>query len=563
IRSDNGTEFKNNDLNQFCGMKGIKREISVPRTPKQNGIAERKNKTLIEAARTMLADSLLPIPFWVKAVNTACYVQNRVLVTKPHNTTPYELLHGSGSTWLFDIDSLTRTMNYQPVTVGNQSNPSACFQDKFDAEKAREEINQQYVLFLVWSSGSINPQNSYRDATFDRKEPEFDEKKPESEVNVSPSSSAQSRKQDNKTKKEAKGKIPVEYFTGYRDLSEEFKDNSDNSINDVNAAGTLVPTVGAASATISAAKPSIHVTAPTVVIPAAALTVVTAYTRKRKGVIIRDLEEELSSKTPTETPTDAKLKDKGKGIMIEKPKPMKKKDQIKLDAEYARKLHEEINKDINWDAAIDHTKSKARKNMMVYLRNTAGYKLDFFKGMSYDDMHLIFQARFDANKRFLLKTREQMEEEDQEALKSINETLSHKAAKRRKLNEEAQEVEDLKKHLEIVPDEDDDVYTKATPLARKVPVVDYQIVLINNKPRYKIIKAAKTYQLYISFITLLKNFDREDLEDLWRIVKERFSTSKPNNFSDEYLLSTLEAMFEKPDGQVAVWKIREVFMVKH
>nr|GFC18730.1 putative ribonuclease H-like domain-containing protein [Tanacetum cinerariifolium] len=77
IRCDNGTEFKNVDLNQFCGLKGIKREFSVPRTPQQNGIAERKNMTLIEAARTMLVDSLLPIPFWAEAVNTACYVQNR------------------------------------------------------------------------------------------------------------------------------------------------------------------------------------------------------------------------------------------------------------------------------------------------------------------------------------------------------------------------------------------------------------------------------------------------------------------------------------------------------
>nr|GEV44128.1 hypothetical protein [Tanacetum cinerariifolium] len=77
IRSDNGTEFKNNDLNQFCGMKRIKRDLSVPRTPQQNGIAKRKNRTLIEAARTMLADSLLPIPFWAEAVNTAGYVQNR------------------------------------------------------------------------------------------------------------------------------------------------------------------------------------------------------------------------------------------------------------------------------------------------------------------------------------------------------------------------------------------------------------------------------------------------------------------------------------------------------
>ncbi|GJX27621.1 putative ribonuclease H-like domain-containing protein [Tanacetum coccineum] len=63
IRCDNGTEFKNNDMNQFCGMKGIKREFSVARTPQQNRVAERKNRTLIEAARTMLADSLLPTTF--------------------------------------------------------------------------------------------------------------------------------------------------------------------------------------------------------------------------------------------------------------------------------------------------------------------------------------------------------------------------------------------------------------------------------------------------------------------------------------------------------------------
>ncbi|GJW36079.1 putative ribonuclease H-like domain-containing protein [Tanacetum coccineum] len=66
IRCDNGTEFKNNDMNQFCGMKGIKREFSVARTPQQNGVAKRKNRTLIEAARTMLADSLLPTTFWAE-----------------------------------------------------------------------------------------------------------------------------------------------------------------------------------------------------------------------------------------------------------------------------------------------------------------------------------------------------------------------------------------------------------------------------------------------------------------------------------------------------------------
>ncbi|GJX81758.1 hypothetical protein Tco_0331239 [Tanacetum coccineum] len=91
IRSDNGTEFKNRDVIEFCGLKGIKREYSNARTPQQNGVAERKNRTLIEAARTMLADSFLPNTFWAEAV---CYVLNRVLVTKPHNKTPYELLTG-------------------------------------------------------------------------------------------------------------------------------------------------------------------------------------------------------------------------------------------------------------------------------------------------------------------------------------------------------------------------------------------------------------------------------------------------------------------------------------
>ncbi|KAI3678839.1 hypothetical protein L6452_38143 [Arctium lappa] len=93
IRSDNGTEFKNIDLNTFCEEKGIERQYSAPRTPQQNGVAERRNRTLIEAARSLLADSKLPITFWAEAVNTACYVQNRVLVVKPKNKTPYDLLN--------------------------------------------------------------------------------------------------------------------------------------------------------------------------------------------------------------------------------------------------------------------------------------------------------------------------------------------------------------------------------------------------------------------------------------------------------------------------------------
>nr|GEX20028.1 ribonuclease H-like domain-containing protein [Tanacetum cinerariifolium] len=81
-------------MNDFCSRKGIKREFSNARTPQQNGVAERRNRTLIEAARTMLANAKLLVTFWAEAVNNACYVQNRVLVNKSQNKTPYELFNG-------------------------------------------------------------------------------------------------------------------------------------------------------------------------------------------------------------------------------------------------------------------------------------------------------------------------------------------------------------------------------------------------------------------------------------------------------------------------------------
>nr|GEU62568.1 hypothetical protein [Tanacetum cinerariifolium] len=1228
-RSDNGTEFKNSDLNQFCGLKGIKREFSVPRTPQQNGIDERKNQNLIEAARTMLADLLLPIPFWAEAVTTACYVDEGFLVGYSVCSKAFrvfnsrtriiqETLHvnflenkpnvaGTGPSWLFNIDSLTRTMNYQPVHAGNQTNSGVGFQDNFDAEKEGEEVDQSYMLFPIWSVGFTNPQNNTEDAAFDGKEHDVDVKKPESKVILSPSSGAQSKEQDDKTMKEAKGKSPVESVKGYRDLNVEFQDCSKNSSNKVTTASSIVLTVGknslnstntfsaaelediiysddedvvgveadfnnlessipaspipttrihkdhhvsqiigdlssttqtrsmtravkdqsglsqmfdtdfhtcmfacffsqeepkrvhqdlkdpswieamqeellqfkmqkvfapvarieairlflayasfmgfmvyqmdvksaflygtieeevyvcqppgfedpdhsdkvykvgkalyglhqaprawyetlatyllknsfhrddiifgatnkdlcksfeklmkdkfqmssigeltfflglqckkqtvvatssteaeyiaaasycaqvlwiqnqlldyghklllfsltnwccsisavsyikyaltinrhiyvscikqfwntavvkqtndvtrlqafvdkkkvviiedtirdalhlddakgvdclpneeicvelarigrkfnfskyifrslvrnvdisskfymyprfiqliiqnqlgdisthttkyispaltqkvfanmrrvgkgfsrvetplfegmlvgvieeggdaeeqvqdvavdtaaqgadtavlgddvqdqsipfptpstpppqqsqdlpstsqealdacvaltrrvdpleydkvaqaleitklkrkvkklerrnkvkvlklrrdtgvalmddkedekkaeeanvfgddqvkgrkvvdvvttaklitevvtAASKSVTAASTIITAAEPQV--PAATITyalvrVVAASTRRRKGVVIKDPEEEST----TIIPTDTKSKDKGKGIMVEEPKPLRKKQHVEMDKEYARKLHKELNKDIDWNVAVDHVKQKAkedpfvqryqvmkkrpqteaqaRRNMIMYLKNVTGFRLDYFKGMSYKDIRPIFEAKFNSNIEFLLKSKEQLEEEENRVIQSINKTPAQKAAKRRKLNEE---VKDLKQHLEIMPGKDDDVYTEATSLARKVPVVDYEIIHVNNKPHYKIIRANGTHQLYVSFITLLKNFDREDLESLWSLVKERFSTSKPNNFSDDYLLTTLGAMFERPDRQAQVYK---------
>nr|GEY21810.1 retrovirus-related Pol polyprotein from transposon TNT 1-94 [Tanacetum cinerariifolium] len=212
IRSDNGIEFKNSDLNQFCGLKGIKKKFSVSKTPQQNGIAERKNKTLIEAARTMLSPSIgFMRPF-------GCPV---TILNTPDHLGKFQRKVDKGFLVGYSMCSKVfrslRTMNYHPVTLGNQTNSDAGFQDNLDAEKAGEEVDLSYMLFLVWSSvGFKNPQNNVEDAAFDGKEHDFD----------------------------AKGKSPVESVTGYRDLNAKFQDCTENSSNEIPTASSTVPTVG-------------------------------------------------------------------------------------------------------------------------------------------------------------------------------------------------------------------------------------------------------------------------------------------------------------------------------
>ncbi|KAI3820081.1 hypothetical protein L1987_13937 [Smallanthus sonchifolius] len=137
IRSDNGTEFKNNLMELFYLKKGIRHEFSAPYTPQQNGVAERKNITLIETARTMLSDAKLPVTFWSEAVNTACHVLNRVLVVKRHNKTCYELINnrfpnldylvpfGSPCSLLLHDDSSFSTRATVPIVTPDSNVASA------------------------------------------------------------------------------------------------------------------------------------------------------------------------------------------------------------------------------------------------------------------------------------------------------------------------------------------------------------------------------------------------------------------------------------------------------
>ncbi|GKE21970.1 putative ribonuclease H-like domain-containing protein, partial [Tanacetum coccineum] len=156
IRSDNGTEFKNKVIDGFFREKGIKREYNVVRTPQQNGVAERRNMTLIEAVRTMLADFKLPTTFWAEAVSTACYVQNMVLVVKPHNKTPYELFRGFKPALSF-----MRPFGCH-VTILNTLDSLGKFDGKsnegffvgYNQEGTSEENSHDCIVMPIWKDAS-------------------------------------------------------------------------------------------------------------------------------------------------------------------------------------------------------------------------------------------------------------------------------------------------------------------------------------------------------------------------------------------------------------------------
>nr|GEU43311.1 hypothetical protein [Tanacetum cinerariifolium] len=195
-----------------------------------------------------------------------------------------------------------------------------------------------------------------------------------------------------------------------------------------------------------------------VIVAATTITAAPSASRRRKGVVIRDPEEIANPSIIVNS--EPKSKDKGKVILnevIEQVKRKEKQDNTVLRYQALKRKPQ--------------TEAQAKKNMMVYLKNMAGFKMDFFKGISYDDISPIFEKHFNSIMAFLAKGEEELEEEASKALKRKSES-----------------------------------------------------------------------------------FEQEDLEMLWQIVQERFASSKPKNFLDDFLLNTLKTMFEKPNVNDHIWK---------
>ncbi|GKC27859.1 putative ribonuclease H-like domain-containing protein [Tanacetum coccineum] len=210
--------------------KGIKREFSVARTPQQNGVAKRRNRTLIEAARTMLADSKLPTTFWAEAVNTALIVAGIEIVFDGKfddgffvgyslNSKAFrvynirtrkveENLHvrfledkpiiaGDGPKWLFDIDVLTKPMNYVPIVAGTNSNDFVGTEESVGTDHSSEETgsSQDYILMPLWKDGSLFDSSS-KNASNDKPQPSNDAGKKDDEGGIDDQERTENSAQD-------------------------------------------------------------------------------------------------------------------------------------------------------------------------------------------------------------------------------------------------------------------------------------------------------------------------------------------------------------------------------
>nr|GEV51095.1 hypothetical protein [Tanacetum cinerariifolium] len=321
---------------------------------------------------------------------------------------------------------------------------------------------------------------------------------------------------------------------------------------------------------------------------------------KAKSIVMQE-----PNKTPTiaTIPISLKVQDKEKGIMVEEPLKMKKKDQISFDEQEATRLQAMINeqdriikekaqhiKDENlaWDnvqAMIDvgyelatrlqeeeqgeltvkeksrlfvelmdkrkkHfarlrteeqrrkplTKAQKRNQMCIYLKNMAGFTHNQLKNKRFDEVQKVFNKTMSWINLFVpmvfnvVKDKAVLTQES--SSKRAGDELDQEKSKKQKVEDDKAQ-EELKRCLEIIPDDEDDVTIDATPLSIKsLTIFDYKIYKEGKKSYFQIFRADGNSQIYLTFSKMLKNFDREDLKVLSRLVKGRFIKTKPVNDMD-------------------------------
>ncbi|GJW95320.1 hypothetical protein Tco_0174992 [Tanacetum coccineum] len=278
-------------------------------------------------------------------------------------------------------------------------------------------------------------------------------------------------------------------------------------------------------------------------------------------------------------------------IRLQKEVDEEEKAQIARDEEIARQLlaldeervttETKTTKDIDWNDPLvqkywdkknkPKSEAQARKNMIVYLKNQSNYKMKDFEGMSYDEIRPIFEKIWDFNHNFVpmdleiekekKKPAESQEIEEEKIekdtskkttgkrKKSLPRTTTRSSTKKQKV-ELDDEKEDLKGYLDIVPREE--VAVDVDFLSTKYPIVDWKTyTLSENFMYYKIIRGDGSSKNYKILSEMLYDFDRQDVVELYRLVKERYSSSKPEGY-DLMLWGDLHTLFE-PDEESEIW----------
>ncbi|GKC10754.1 hypothetical protein Tco_1007536 [Tanacetum coccineum] len=278
----------------------------------------------------------------------------------------------------------------------------------------------------------------------------------------------------------------------------------------------------------------------------------------------------------------SKAKDKGKAIMQESelPKKIKKRVQVQMsiDEELAKKVFEEEQakfkakqeqEKFDFETALELQKqyhalhnrpfsvAEVRKNMCMYLKNQGGYKMSHLKGMSYKEIRPIFERVWDQIQSFIPMDSEKEKGSEKKtggrrkkslARNRARQTLSEERAKKQKLEDDAKK-EELQVYLNIVPEEES---LDVESLATKYPIVDWEThILANDKYYYQIKRADRSVKDYKIFSAMLYNFNRQDVLELYKLVKDRFQIASPKGY-DLLLWGDLKTLIE-PNEEDKIW----------
>nr|GEV81002.1 retrovirus-related Pol polyprotein from transposon TNT 1-94 [Tanacetum cinerariifolium] len=455
---------------------------------------------------------------------------------------------GSRPKWLFDIDTLTQSMNYQLVVTRNQPNHNASIKENLDAY----------------------PQNTDADAAFDVKENK-------SKVHVSPSSGDKKKKHDEKAKKEAKGKSLVDLSTGVRDLRDGFEKISVNSTNRVNAASVHVTAVGPnptnSTNSFNAASPfdnayqvdekdRIKVTADDLkLLLSGKLLLLKArnvdnaskflmYPRFLQVMIDAQVDD-LSSHTTKYTSPKltqkffANMRRIGKGFSgIETP--LFDTMLVQLQVQDAAKVEEDED-----DIEIVKLKKRVKKLEKKRRSKSSGLKRSRKVGRMEEDATAVKEINAAEPEPTIIND-EEMQEKHLDNIKKYQ-SLKRKpfsvAQARKNMIVYLKNMVRYKiQHFKVVE-------FKMEALQVKYPFIDWEIYFEGSRTYWRIIRVGGITQAYRSFEDMVKDFDKEDLDALWRLTNEKFSIAMLTEDKEKALWVELKRLYEPNEADV-FWKLQ-------